>query len=126
MDKDTLRELGLAPGKVAYAWVGQIGANDERGFAIYRIDGTGKRVSTWWETAILKYCPGKQRDKPAIKKTHPPTDSACVPIASGTPIGSVRLASTSPALFLPLASPGDGGSLWVSCSGGCCEVGPAR
>lgn len=127
MDIKTLPEIDLPPGGIAYAWVGQIDAIDTRGFGIYRIDKTtGMRAGMgWWVTATLKHCPDKEHNKPAIKKNHPITvPDVCNPIASGTPSGSVSLASTSPGLFM--LPPGDGGSLWVSCSGGCCEVGAAK
>jgi hypothetical protein len=128
IDRKTLPEIELPPGGVAYAWVGQIDASGNRGFGVYRINKTGMRVGEpWWVTSTLLHCNHKEHDTPAVKRHHEakPGDEPCTPIAPAASSASsqnVRLASTSWAHFIAPAK--GGGSLWVSCTGGCCEVVP--
>ena len=121
VDGMTFPDLGLKSGERAYAWVGQIGPNaTDRGFAVYRLDANGVATNTWFLTKDVSHCENSElRSKPAIKTAHP---------AGGLPCVRIGLASTSPGMFASHtttpASTGAllAGQLWISCSGGCCEV----
>jgi hypothetical protein len=123
VDNMTFTDLGLDPGKLAYAWVGQIGATSaERGFAVYRIDtSTGLRQATWSETPDVRHCDNSNyRDKPSIKDKHPGSET-CSPItvAQSSFGPRVAYAATTRTAFI-----GGIHGLWFACSGGCCEVSP--
>ena len=124
VDNVAFPDLGLEPGKLAYAWVGQVGTRgDDRGFAVYRIDPqTGLKQATWYLTHDVQWCENTApRDKPAIKDKHPGSDNC-------TPIKTVAQASFGVAVAYAAATRSSGlflqgaGGLWISCSGGCCEV----
>ena len=122
VDNMTFSDLGLEPGKLAYAWVGQIGATTaDRGFAVYRIDpSTGLRQATWSETDSVSHCDNAAyRDKPSVKDKHPGSGT-CTPITIAESVFGPRAAyaATSRSAFQPELS-----GLWISCTGGCCEVG---
>ncbi len=123
VDDVTFPDLGLEPGKLAYAFVGQVGTTaDERGFAIYRIDPlTGLKQATWSLTTDVKHCPnGAYRDKPAVKAMHPGPEP-CTPITVAEASNGIAMAYAA----VPRASTAFAaglGQLWISCSGGCCEV----
>ena len=122
VDNVTFADLGLEPGKLAYAWIGQTGATPEvRGFAVYRIDPlTGKKAATWNETTKVKHCDHDNtgRSKSSIKDKHPGSNN-CVPIPISTAqnIFGPRAAYAATTAFQGIHG------LWISCSGGCCEVG---
>lgn len=123
--------LGLAPGAVAYAWVGQIGAGStNRGFGVYRLDSAGFRAGTWnlVPKDSIEWCGNNAaRSKPAIKDHHPGSGT-CGPIQVAQVTGAKRLASlgisTAYAATARSASSvlAGMGQLWISCSGGCCQV----
>jgi hypothetical protein len=120
-------DLNLAPGERAYAWVGQVGPDPDkdRGFAVYKLDQYGKvEGNPWWLTLKdkIQHCDnGQARDKPAIHETHKPGETCKTITASSGFGGGASLAYAAVPAAMALA-PG-GGSLWISCSGGCCEVG---
>lgn len=120
VDNVTFTDLGLEPGKLAYAWIGQIGATTaDRGFAVYRIDpATGLKQATWNETSSVNHCDNPAtRGKPAIKDKHPGSET-CTPITVAQSIFGPRVAyAATTSAFQGIHG------LWISCSGGCCEVG---
>lgn len=126
--------LDLAAGSSsAGLFIGQIGPDPvtDRGFGIYKVDSQGQRVGQpWWKKAAaeITYCepqpptpyPGG-RTKAAIhsKDTSHEMGWNCSPLApSAQSSASNRITSlvAAPRRTQPL-------SLWISCSGGCCDVG---
>ncbi len=123
VDGMTFPDLGLAPGERAYAWVGQTGTSaTDRGFAIYKLNSSGITTYTWFLTKNVSHCDNNvPRSKPAIKTAHPPGGSPCVPLNSSTASqGMLASRMTTASTISTLV----GGPLWISCSGGCCEVVP--
>ncbi len=121
VDGVTFPDLGLKSGERAYAWVGQIGPNaTDRGFAIYRIDASGLVTNTWFRTTDVSHCDNNEvRSKPAIKTAHPGGGPPCVRLKSASVSqGTFASRNTSVGLTGTLL----GGQLWISCSGGCCQV----
>ena len=121
VDGMTFPDLGLKSGERAYAWVGQIGPNaTDRGFAIYRLDANGVATNTWFMTKDVSRCENSEvRSKPAIKTAHPAGGSPCVRIGLASPsLGMFASHTATPASAGALLA----GQLWISCSGGCCEV----
>jgi len=118
VDGATFPDLNLKPGERAYAWVGQIGPNAaDRGFAIYKLDANGVATNTWFRTTDVSHCDNYDvRSKPAIKTAHPAGGPPCVRIKTGT--ASLASRDMSGGLTGGMV----GGSLWISCSGGCCQV----
>jgi hypothetical protein len=134
VDNVVFPDLGLPPGGVAYAWVGQIGSNSktDRGFGIYRLDNSGKTAGTWslaWAKDIAFCKNDAARSKPSIKSHHE-GGGTCVPIALagdaphnglawlGIPAAHAAMARSASTAAIGL------GQLWISCSGGCCQVSP--
>jgi hypothetical protein len=124
--------LGLGPTDVAYAWVGQIGPNStDRGFGIYRLDSTGTTAGTADLTAMDKiaFCKNNApRSKPSIKRQHPgggtcePIKAASIARARGLAWLSVPVAHAAVARSATASLNPGVGQLWISCSGGCCQV----
>jgi hypothetical protein len=122
VDDTTFTDLGLEPGKLAYAWIGQTGGTSaERGFAVYRIDtSTGLKQATWSQTDSVSHCDNSAyRDKPSIKAKYPDGET-CTPITVAQSIFGPRVAYAATART---AFQGIHG-LWISCSQGCCQVSP--
>ena len=117
-------DLGLQPGERAYAWVGQIGTTaTERGFAIYRLNSSGVTTNTWFKATDVKHCDNDEvRSKPSVKTAHPtpPGSAACVAIPVGTASLATLASHTTSTASMRAAF--QQGQLWISCSGGCCEV----
>jgi hypothetical protein len=120
VDGKPFPDLNLKPGERAYAWVGQIGQNaTERGFAIYKLDANGLATNTWFKTTDVSHCDNDDiRNKPAIKTAHPAGGKPCARIK----VGSASIASLASHTSRDLTGAMVGGSLWISCSGGCCQV----
>ncbi|MFN2602513.1 MAG: hypothetical protein ABR582_07145 [Gemmatimonadaceae bacterium] len=122
VDDTAFTDLGLEPGKLAYAWVGQTGGTSaDRGFAVYRIDtSTGLKQATWSETSNVSHCDNSAyRDKPSVKAKHPGSET-CTPITVAQSIFGPRVAYAATARSaVQFGLQG----LWISCSQGCCEVG---
>lgn len=120
VDGVTFPDLNLKPGERAYAWVGQIGANaSDRGFAIYKLDVNGMATNTWFKTTDVSHCDNiAVRSKPAIKTAHPPGGPPCARIKTGASLATLASHTMSSEMTASLI----GGSLWISCSGGCCQV----
>jgi hypothetical protein len=119
-------ELGLEPGKFAYAWIGQVSSNPaDRGFAVYRMnDSTGAReAGPWMLQGSASWCKYTQaRDKPRIKEKNTHDCDTTKVLGSNTAVlpvggGIVRFASNA-----RVTSSAPGGSMWISCSGGCCQI----
>ena len=123
VDNTVFADLGLEPGKLAYVWVGQIGATtDLRGLAVYRLDDNGVRAATWSQTSKLNLCTkpnSPTRTRPSIKGKYPDGET-CTQISVAQSIFGPRVAyaATARSAFQEIIS-----GLWISCSGGCCEVG---
>jgi hypothetical protein len=132
---DTVKfdELNLAPGEVAYAWVGQIAANGapkNRGFGVYKLDNNGNRAGEWSVVPkdSIEFCPhDTPYDAPSIK-THHEGGGPCAVITSAAGTGKNRLAGLgiSAAYAATARSASTAlvglGQLWITCSGGCCQV----
>jgi hypothetical protein len=122
VDGVTFPDLGLDPGKLAYAWVGQTGTTEgERGFAVYRIDKvTGLTQATWWKTSNVSHCDNTAtRNEPSVKDKYP-VGETCTPIQVGQ--NSLGVSTAFAAVPRPYAALQPIGQLWISCSGGCCQV----
>lgn len=113
-------DLNLKPGERAYAWVGQIGTNAaDRGFAIYKLDANGVATNTWFKTTDVSHCENSDvRTKPAIKTAHKGGGQPCVRIKTGNSIAALASHDMSTRMTDLVI----GKSLWISCSGGCCQV----
>jgi hypothetical protein len=120
VDGVTFPDLNLRPGERAYAWVGQIGPNAaDRGFAIYKLDANGVATNTWFKTTDVSHCDNYDvRSRPAIKTAHPMGGAPCVRIKTGASLAALASHNT----FSEMTAALIGGSLWISCSGGCCQV----
>lgn len=120
VDGATFPDLNLKPGERAYAWVGQIGPNAaDRGFAIYKLDADGLATNTWFKTTDVSHCDNNDvRSKPAIKTAHPAGGAPCYRIKTGAALATLASHNMSHGLTGGMV----GGSLWISCSGGCCQV----
>ena len=125
--------LDLAPGATAGIFIGQIGADPakDRGFGIYKLNNAGQRIGSAWlpnPADQITYCepptptpnPGG-RSKAAIhaRDTGHEMGWNCGPIMPAAQSSSTNhrtsLASASRSLQI--------GRLWISCSGGCCDIG---
>ena len=120
VDGVTFPDLNLKPGERAYAWVGQIGQSAaDRGFAIYKLDANGMATNTWFKTTDVSHCDNiAVRSKPAIKTAHPEGGPPCARIKTGASLATLASHHTSSEMTAAMI----GGSLWISCSGGCCQV----
>lgn len=115
LEDKAIPPLGLGKLGVGYLWVGQVGATDnDRGVAIYSIKNNGT-VET--NPKILKYlgrCDG-QHNYAGVKLTD----------GNKCGFGTAQTSSNQPRFILASmksAPQGVGGGLWITCSGGCCEV----
>ena len=126
--------LDLPVGGTAGLFIGQIGPDpvNDRGFGIYKLDSQGRRVGQpWWKktAAEITYCepptpvanPGG-RSQAAIhaKDTSHEMGWNCGPIMPMAQSSSMNHNTT---LVSGLRKAQVGGRLWISCSGGCCDVG---
>jgi hypothetical protein len=120
VDGVTFPDLNLKPGERAYAWVGQIGTSAaDRGFAIYKLDANGVATNTWFKTTDVSHCDNTDvRSRPAIKTAHPAGGPPCARIKTGASLAALASRNTSSEMTAAMI----GGSLWISCSGGCCQV----
>lgn len=125
----------LAPHEVAYVWVGEVtyGGASTRGFGIYRLNDAGYLAGEWSVAPIskIKYCPHPNpglRHKPAIKDHHTgPGDCAAITVAQGTSerrLASLGISAAYAASAASSTTLAVMGQLWISCSGGCCQVNP--
>ena len=123
----------LAPNDSAYFWVGEVDYNGAptRGFGVYKLTATGTLAGEWSVrpmTGYIKHCPNPApRSKPAVRDHHV-GPGVCTQIAVAGSTGKTRLASlgisTAYAASAAVASRMFAalGQLWISCSGGCCQV----
>lgn len=129
-DKFTLEPYETSQ-QSAYAWVGyaiQSNGNDWRGFGVYTLDGSGKVNGEWSlvEPSKINVCTtATPPSKSAIHKM-PPASTGCHYLSQKGASMVTRLASRAipsdyPAASRSTAALGIGG-LWISCSGGCCQV----
>jgi len=131
IDTVAFPELSLDTGEVAYAWVGQIGANpNDRGFGVYKLNADGTRAATRWVTpkTQMKFCPHDDpQPAPRIKTKHEGTGPCnyftALPAAGKNRLGwlGVSPAYGAAAPSVSTAFVGIGG-LWITCSGGCCQI----
>jgi len=119
VDGMTFPDLNLKSGERAYAWVGQIGSTStDRGFAIYKLGPKGVTTNSWFVTKNVSHCDNSDiRSKPAVKTSHP-GGGTCVPIAGSSASTASFTALTTSTTHTSMAA----GGLWISCSGGCCQV----
>jgi hypothetical protein len=120
IDAAPFPDLNLKPGDRAYAWVGQIGPNAaDRGFAIYKLDANGVATNTWFKTTDVSHCDNSDvRSRPAIRTAHKGGGKPCARIKTGASLATLASHDMSAGLAGVMA----GKSLWISCSGGCCQV----
>ena len=132
VDNVTFPDLSLAPGDVAYAWVGQIddSPGGNRGFGIYKLNDAGNTVAKWsltWKKDIQFCRDDPPHDKPSIKTYHEGVNN-CQTIALASGAGENRLAglgvsaayaATARSVSTAMAGLGH---LWITCSAGCCQV----
>jgi hypothetical protein len=129
-----------ANGGKAGLWVGQIGPDPvkDRGFGIYKLDSHGNRVGQpWWKKTAdqITYCQPPSstpnpspRTRPAIhtKDTAHEMGWNCAPLV---PAANAQSSSSNSPNYHGMSlvsaprriqgiSP-----LWISCSGGCCDIG---
>ena len=135
VDKVSFPPLDLGVGDSAAVWVGQIGSNPaDRGFGIYKLDKYNHRVgSPWWKKTAseITYCESPEhrgnpggRSNAAIHAKDTPREMGwnCTSMAAAA---NAQSASTDHSVMLVSAlRPSQGIShLWISCSGGCCDIG---
>jgi len=117
----------------AYAWIGHAkesdGTTDWLGFGVYTLNAAGVVTGEWSlvPPSKIKVCTANTHTRPAIHKM-PPASTNCHYLAQNNSSIFTRLAS----LVMPKAyaatngrtaiAVGGLGGLWISCSGGCCQV----
>lgn len=116
----------LGPGEVAYAWIGQANDAGARGFAVYKLDSnSGNVLAMGWDTPTVKYC--KYESDPSwteshLERTHHQTSGeTCSSITvsdASSSISAAYAATTTLSTSLAIGA----GQLWISCSGGCCQI----
>lgn len=127
--------LDLAVGASAGIFVGQLVPTNERGFGIYKLDSNNHRVGSAWApktAAEITYCEPLQptptpggRSKAAIhmKDTAHEMGWNCGPLAAAANAQSSSSNNHSMSLVsMPRRAQGIS-HLWISCSGGCCDIG---
>ena len=137
LDNVKFADLNLDTGEVAYAWAGEIKYNNAptRGFAIYKLNKQGFMERQWYTTTLdrIEFCKNSaKRTKPAIKDKHDamaPGSSSCNPISVASRTGNIRLASLGASVAYAAVTRRSSmtlalGKLWISCSGGCCQISP--
>jgi hypothetical protein len=121
LEDRSVKELGLKGLETGYLWIGERGKknNDGRGAAIYTLKPNGK-VQRAAKMEITGYCAENHGGR-AMAKVRADTDCT-QPLP---PPGSAASSSASVAHpFHTRAGPAPafGQGLWVTCTGGCCEV----
>ena len=115
LEDKAIPALGIGRLGVGYLWVGQVGATDnDRGVAIYSIKNNGTVESNPKLLTYLGRCDG-QHNYAGVKLTD----------GNKCGFGGTRSSSTKPRFMfasMTNAPPPIGGGLWITCSGGCCEV----
>ena len=115
LEDKAIPALGIGRLGVGYLWVGQVGATDnDRGVAIYSIKNNGTVENNPKLLTYLGRCDG-QHNYAGVKLTD----------GNKCGFGGTRSSSTKPRFMfasMTNAPPPIGGGLWITCSGGCCEV----
>lgn len=115
LDDKPIPALGIGRLGTGYLWVGQIGATDnDRGVAIYSMKNNGQPETVPKILTYLGRCDG-QHNYAGVKLTD----------GNKCGFGAPKTSSTKPRFILASmtnAPPPIGGGLWITCSGGCCEV----
>jgi len=130
--------LDLASGAVAGMFIGQIGPDsvNDRGFGIYKLDSQGHRVGQpWWKKSAseITYCEpptptmypgGRSQAAIHMKDTAHEMGWNCGPIvpAAANAQSSSSNSHSMSLVSMPRKSQGIS-HLWISCSGGCCDIG---
>lgn len=118
LENKPLGPFGLGPLEDGYLWIGEISTN-QRGVAIYTVKNSGVAVRAPVNLTLAGYCQ-EPHAVPSVKLQEP----RCPPIGDAA---QQTGASNGPRIFLASATSAavsqGGRGLWVSCSGGCCEVG---
>jgi len=125
VDKKNVPELGLTPtDKYSYMWVGPLRAG-VRGVSFYTFDKDGNALKKGdLEYHSVTVCPDFNGDRPRAQfnPAHNLDDCQVVQGLGSSVAQSARVAQLAsysltrrPALLA--------GGIWISCSGGCCEVG---
>ena len=111
--------LNLTKDDVVYLWVGPLQGG--RGAALYRV--RNGRATPVYKFAKLTFCKYAIQQKPAVHRNKPPkcTDTDPKPLQAPAPAGQALASLASRPLRME-RNQGFTDGLWVSCSGGCCEV----
>lgn len=140
VDNVTYSYLKLAPGQVAYKWVGQIDSTRRRGVAWFKIDRTSGRAMPLAWTSRATICtdpsPGAALQRKAMIKYKPTHDDNwnCRPITAASAAGSAESMSSIRRVASLLVTDGfvaaepraamnfaELDDLWIGCPAGCCE-----
>jgi len=125
VDKKNVSELGLtANDEFAHIWIGPL-PSSRRGIAFYVFDKQGNAIRKGdLELDSFKFCPdypGNQAEA-KFRKDHGTGPCEDVPGSRASPARSTASAQLISLTRKP-ARPLWIGGLWISCSGGCCDVG---
>lgn len=119
LENRPLGPFGLGALETGYLWVGEIGPN-RRGVKIYTFQNDGVVTPKGADLSLAGYC-ADGHSVPSVRLRPPVCDPPTATSAQRTgasPGPRFILASETSAAVTRFAS-----GLWVSCSGGCCEVG---
>ncbi len=119
--------MGLQADDVAYLWVGTIQGG--KGAALYRV--RGGKVTMAYKFTDVRYCKSSAYQPPTVHLYMTPkcTNPDPSPPTSSSAAAATASISTNDNMIMLVSSPVFRSSnafalsgLWVSCSGGCCEV----
>jgi hypothetical protein len=135
VDKVRFPPLDLGVGDSAAVWIGQIGSNPaDRGVGIYKLDKYNHRVgSPWWKktAAEITYCESPDHRAAPGGRSAAAIHIKDTPREMGWNCGSMAAAANAQsasnyhgAMLVSALRRSQGIShLWISCSGGCCDIG---
>jgi hypothetical protein len=120
-DRD-VKELGLKGLETGYLWIGQRGKGNSsgQGAAIYTLKNNGKAQRTNAKLEIAGYCKEDHGNRP-MAKVRPDTDCTN-PLPPPGSTGASAATVAHPFHTRAGPAPLFGQGLWVTCTGGCCEV----
>ena len=121
LEDRSVKELGLKGLETGYLWIGQRGKknSDGQGAAIYTLKPNGK-VQRAAKMEITGFCKEDHGGR-AMAKVRADTDcTGTLPPVGSAASSSANIARPFNTRAGPAAAFGQG--LWVTCTGGCCEV----